>query len=134
MFDRGRKKHEILKKASSKLEIIAYLASLKSPVRELMFEIRSLIMGAHEEITEDLKKDGIVFSFNGDFARCTVGQDCITLVFFNGAALRDNDKLLRAEPSGKARSIVFMDLKKVNKKGLQDLVRQAIALNEKNVE
>jgi hypothetical protein len=124
----------MLKKASNRLGIIAYLASLKSPVREMMFEIRSLIMGTHEEITEDLKNDSIVFSHHGDVARCSIGKDRVTLVFFNGAALRDTYKLLRTEPDGKARSIVFTDLKKFNKKGLQDLIRQAIALHNKNLD
>ena len=125
------KKKMGMEKAKGTLEIIAYLASLKSPMRELMFEIRSIILEVDEEITEALKWDTIVFHCNGDFATFRIVEGHVTLVFFHGMALKDKYKLLRKEADVKARSITFSTIEKINRKGLQDLVRQAIALNKK---
>lgn len=125
------KKRMGMEKAKGTLEIIAYLASLKSPMRELMFEIRSIILAVDEEITESLKWDSIVFHCNADFAGFRIFEDHVTLVFFHGAALKDKYRLLRKGADGNARSITFSSIKKIDRKALQDLVRQAVAVNKK---
>jgi len=72
-----------------------------------------------------------VFNCKGNFAGFRVAKEHLTLVFFNGVALKDKYKLLKKGTDVKARSIIFTDIEKINKTGLQDLVRQAVALNRK---
>jgi len=120
-----------MKKVTGKLDIIAYLASLKSPIRELMFEVRSIVLETDEEISEAIKWGSIVFNCKGNFAGFRVAKNHLTVVFFNGVALRDKYKLLEKGAGVKARNIKFTDIEKIKKKGLQDLIRQAVALNRK---
>ena len=94
--------------------------------------IRKSILEADREIIEEWKWMGSpVWSRDGIIAVGNAHKDKVKLTFAHGAKLPDRDKLFNADLGGNAwRAIDLFEGDKVNKGGLKELVRAAIAYNQ----
>jgi hypothetical protein len=93
--------------------------------------VRETILEADPEIIEEWKWMGSpVWSRDGIIAVATALKDKLKLTFSRGAGLPDPDQLFNAGLGGNQwRAIDFFEGDKVNKRGLKNLVRAAIAVN-----
>jgi hypothetical protein len=94
--------------------------------------VRKTILEADREIIEEWKWMGSpVWSRDGMIAVGNAHKDKVKLTFSHGARLADPDKLFNAGLKGGTwRAIDFFEGDKVNKSGLKELVRAAIAYNQ----
>jgi hypothetical protein len=94
--------------------------------------IRKTILEADREIVEEWKWMGSpVWSRDGMIAVGNAHKDKVKLTFSHGARLPDPGKLFNAGLEGGTwRAIDFFEGDKVNKRGLKELVRAAIAYNQ----
>ena len=94
--------------------------------------VRKTILEADREIIEEWKWMGSpVWSRDGMIAVGNAHKDKVKLTFSHGASLPDPDKLFNAGLEGGTwRAIDLFEGDKVNKRGLKELVRAAIAYNQ----
>ena len=94
--------------------------------------VRKTILEADREIIEEWKWMGSpVWSRDGMIAVGNAHKDKVKLTFSHGARLPDPDKLFNAGLDGGTwRAIDLFEGDKLNKRGLQELVRAAIAYNQ----
>jgi hypothetical protein len=94
--------------------------------------VRKTILEADREIVEEWKWMGSpVWSRDGMIAVGNAHKDKVKLTFSHGAKLPDPDKLFNAGLDGGTwRAIDLFEGDKVNKSGLKELVRAAIAYNQ----
>jgi len=97
--------------------------------------VRRTILEADREIIEEWKWMGSpVWSRDGMIAVGNAHKDKVKLTFSHGARLPDPDKLFNAGLDGGTwRAIDLFEGDKVNKAGLKELVRAAIAYNQTKV-
>jgi hypothetical protein len=94
--------------------------------------VRKTILEADREIIEEWKWMGSpVWSRDGMIAVGNAHKDKVKLTFSHGAHLPDPEKLFNAGLDGGTwRAIDFFEGDKLNKPGLKELVRAAIAYNQ----
>ncbi|SMD32127.1 Uncharacterized conserved protein YdeI, YjbR/CyaY-like superfamily, DUF1801 family [Reichenbachiella faecimaris] len=116
-------------------KIDAYLATVSEEQRPILDLIRKTVNAVDDRIQEDWKwsapcfyKDGLVCWFVG--FKLHVG-----LNFYKGSLIKDTFKaFVESEDAEKGnRMIHYKTLQDVNIKALEDYVKQAIVLNEKNI-
>jgi hypothetical protein len=97
--------------------------------------VRKTILEADREIVEEWKWMGSPVWFrDGMIAVGNAHKDKVKLTFSNGARLPDPDKLFNAGLEGGTwRAIDLFEGDKLNKPGLKELVRAAIAYNQSKV-
>jgi hypothetical protein len=98
---------------------------------ERLAEIRTLIHEVDPEVVEEWKWMGSpVWSHEGMYALANAHKDKVKLTFFHGAELPDPKKLLNAGHGGNTwRAIDFREGDKIDKTGLEALLREAVAYN-----
>jgi hypothetical protein len=97
---------------------------------EIMGKLRTLILAAAPDITEEWKWDTAVWSYKGNVVAASAFKDHVKLNFFKGAFLKDPQGLFNAGLEAKAtRSIDFAEGDKIQESALQELVRAAVAYN-----
>ena len=103
---------------------------------ETLNKVRQIIRGADPDIVEEWKwvkptNPGVpVWSNNGGICTGETYKHVVKLTFFKGASLSDPSGLFNASLEGKVRRAI--DLKegdKIDRRALQALVREAVALN-----
>jgi len=101
-------------------------------------EVRQLVLTADPDIVEEWKwkkptNPGVpVWSHNGGLCTGETYKNTVKLTFFRGAALKDPSGLFNSSLGGKVRrAIDFHEGEKINAPALQDLIREAVALNLK---
>jgi len=101
-------------------------------------EVRQLILTADPDIVEEWKwkkptNPGVpVWSHNGGICTGETYKNVVKLTFFRGAALKDPSGLFNSSLGGKVRrAIDIHEGEKINAPALQDLIREAVALNLK---
>ncbi|MCX6808997.1 MAG: DUF1801 domain-containing protein [Candidatus Berkelbacteria bacterium] len=94
-------------------------------------KLRKIILGVDPEITEEWKWMGSpVWSRSGAICVGNIFKNRVKLVFADGAALDDPDKIFNAGLAGNRwRAIDFSEGDNINEKALQSLVRAAINYN-----
>ena len=99
---------------------------------ETLAALRQIILDTNPEIVETWKWMGSpVWELNGILCVGNIFKDKVKLVFANGAALNDENKLFNADLTGnQRRAIEFFENDKINKELLQTLVREAISYNQ----
>jgi hypothetical protein len=99
---------------------------------ETLAGIRKTILEADREIIEEWKWMGSpVWSRDGIIAVASVLKDKVKLTFAHGAQLPDPDKVFNAGLGGNAwRAIDLFKGDKVNRRGLKNLIRDAIVYNQ----
>jgi len=94
--------------------------------------IRKAILNADPHIVEEWKYMGSpVWSLNGVLCVGNIFKNKVQLVFMNGVALRDPDKLFNAGLTGKQRRVIdFFEGDQIDEGKFKDLVRAAIIYNK----
>jgi hypothetical protein len=98
----------------------------------VLAKLRRTILDVDPGIVEEWKYMGSpVWSFNGIICVGNIFKDKVKLVFMDGAALNDPDKLFNAELLGnKRRAIDFYEENHIEEGSLKTLVRAAIIYNQ----
>lgn len=93
--------------------------------------IRRTIHKADPEVTEEWKWMGTpTWSHEGILCIANAHKETVQMVFANGAALPDPDKLFNAMlEGGRWRAIKFFEGDKANERALKNLIRAALAFN-----
>jgi len=98
----------------------------------MLAKLRRTILEVDPEIVEEWKYMGApVWSLKGIICVGNIFKDKVKLVFNDGAALNDPDKLFNAELEGnKRRAIDVFEGKQIEEGSLKTLVRAAISYNQ----
>lgn len=126
-------------------EVDAYIDKLDHPLKEVLQQIRKVILASHVQIGEHIKWNAPSFAYTGEmppfnpkeYKRHIIvsnvfKKDLIRLVFPSGSKLNDNTGLLEGDYADGRRiaTIKSLDDLKAKKPHLQDLVRRWIAMVE----
>ena len=103
---------------------------------QTLMEVRQLILAADPDIIEEWKwkkptNPGTpVWSHNGGLCTGETYKNVVKLTFFRGAALKDPSGLFNSSLGGRVRrAIDIHEGEQINAPALQDLIREAVALN-----
>jgi hypothetical protein len=113
-------------------EINRYIALHPDWRGDTLAEIRKIILGAEPNIVEEWKWMGSpVWEQNGIICVGNIFKNKVQLVFMNGVALSDPDKLFNAGLEGnQRRSIDVFEENHIEETSLKTLVRAAISYNQ----
>jgi hypothetical protein len=107
-----------------------YIKSVPDWRGKMVAQLRTLILSAVPELTEEWKWDTPVWSHKGNVVAVGVFKDHVKLNFFKGASLDDPNGLFNAGLEAKAtRAIDIAKGEKIDESALKDLVRSAVAYN-----
>ena len=110
-----------------------YVKDLPDWRGKLVARLRTLILEAAPELTEEWKWDTPVWSHKGNVVAAGVFKDHVKLNFFKGASLKDPNGLFNAGLEAKTtRGIDIHEGEDINESALKDLVRAAVAYNSSN--
>lgn len=126
------KKAEV-KEGQSPAELITnHIAELNDWRGQLLARLRKLILAAAPGMVEEWKWGTPVWSQQGNVVSVGAFKDHLKINFFQGAALPDPHDLFNAGLDAKAtRAIDLYEDDKINEAALQELVRAAVAYNQK---
>jgi hypothetical protein len=107
------------------------IAALSDWRGSLYTRLRTLVVKAAPNLTEEWKWDTGVWTHKGKVVAIGVFKDHLKLNFFKGALLDDPHGLFNAGLEAKAtRAIDLFEGDKLNKAALSELISAAVALNE----
>ena len=107
-----------------------YIKELPDWRGNMIVRLRSLILEAAPELTEEWKWDTPVWSYKGNVVAAGVFKDHGKLNFFKGASLAGPKGLFNAGLDAKAtRAIDIAEGEEIDEAALKDLVRTAVAYN-----
>ncbi|MEZ4614773.1 MAG: DUF1801 domain-containing protein [Caldilineaceae bacterium] len=110
--------------------ITDYIAALDDWRGSLAAQLRTLILTAAPELTEEWKWGTPVFAHKGNVLAIGVFKDHVKVNFFKGAMLADLHGIFNTGLDAKQmRSIDFFEGDAVNELALQELVQAAVAQN-----
>src|SRR5215217_694955 len=110
--------------------ITNHIAELADWRGGMLAQLRSLILEADPDLTEEWKWDTPVWSHKGNVVAAGVFKDHIKLNFFKGALLNDPHGLFNAGLEAKAsRAIDFHESDDIDASALKDLIRAAVSQN-----
>jgi hypothetical protein len=96
----------------------------------ILARLRSLILEADPDITEEWKWNTAVWARKGMVCAGGAFKDHVKLNFFKGASLKDPKRLFNAGLEAKTtRAIDFSEGDKLDSSALKDLIRAAVAHN-----
>lgn len=115
-----------MKFRKSKNDIVnEYIGSLDVGIAPLFLEIRECILTAGPSFNESIKwKNCLVYGTTQNHIQTVVGKGKVSLIFFEGASLRDKYGLLEGDGS-KVRTM-RINSPDFNKTALQDYVKQTL--------
>lgn len=110
----------------SKNDIVnQYIEDLGADIAPLFIDIRSTILAAAPSFNESIKwKNCLVYGTTKNHIQTVVGKGKVSLIFFEGASLKDAYGLLEGDGS-KARTLRITS-PGYNKKALADYVKQTL--------
>ncbi|MBE0669015.1 MAG: DUF1801 domain-containing protein [Anaerolineales bacterium] len=119
-----------MKYTKSKNDIVnEYINALSEDVAPLFLEIRACVLEAGPSFNESIKwKNCLVYGTTKNHIQTVVGKGKVSLIFFEGASLKDKYGLLEGD-GNKARTMRVSSLN-FNKAALKDYVKQTLK-NEK---
>jgi len=106
-------------------EIKDYVSGLSDFQKDLVLEIREVVLSANKKIKEGIKWGSIAFFNHKNICGYRVAKHHVTLLFMEGASLDDKYGILNGS-GAKARTIKVTDVGEIHKKGIKDLVQQAL--------
>lgn len=107
-----------------------YIESLDSNIQELFLAVRAEVLSVSGDLDESIKwKDCLVYSIDKNLIQTVVGKNKLSLIFFEGAQIKDNHGLL--EGDGKKTRTMRITSPEFNKNALHEYVEQAITLGAK---
>lgn len=132
-----------VRKPSAPAEVNKYMKALKHPLVEVVEALRQIILKAHSDVGEEIKWNAPSFFFAGEmepsdpklYKRYLVvfnlfRKDCIRLVFWGGAQVKDRSGLLEGRYADGRRLAMFHNMDDVKSKGnaLRNVVRRQIKI------
>ncbi len=133
-------------KPSEPQRVDEYMKSLKHPLAEVVAALRQILLKTDPEIGEEIKWNAPTFFYTGEmkpsdpkqFKRYLVvfnlfRKDCIRLVFWGGAKVKDTSGLLHGDYADGRRLAEFGSMQDVQakKKKLQQVVKRQLGLLDK---
>lgn len=124
----------------------AFMKKLLHPMKKVAEELRRIILEAHPAIGEEIAWNAPTFYYNGKlkpfdpkgYNRFIAGynfykKDCLRLIFYRGALVKDPDKMLAGEFKDNRKIALFTSMAEVNsrKKSVQKIVVDLIAIIKK---
>ena len=106
-----------------------YVAGLEVWQVEVVSSLREIIRRAAPDATESIKWAQPVYEFNGPFCHIRAFKKHVNFGFWRGAELTDPKGLLQGS-GDRMRHVQLTGAQDVQKKALQDLVREAVRLNQ----
>lgn len=118
-----------------------FMQNLKHPMKDTVKYVRELILNIDKKIGEGIYWNAPTFFFTGEmkpfepkeYKRYIVGfvfnrQDCIRMVFLQGASVIDKTQLLEGDYKDGRRLVVFtgLDDAKSKEKAFTDIVKQLV--------
>ncbi|MBR2647201.1 MAG: DUF1801 domain-containing protein [Sediminibacterium sp.] len=118
-----------------------FIQELNHPLKDIVTYVRKLIMSIDNKIGEGIYWNAPTFFFTGqmkpfepkEYKRYIVGfifnrQDCIRMVFLQGATVKDNTNILEGEFKDNRKLIVFKTIEdaKNKEKGIKDIIKQLL--------
>ncbi len=115
-----------MKFKKSKNDIVnEYIEGLKDDIAPLFIDIRATVLAAGPSFNESIKwKNCLVYATTKNHIQTVVGKGKVSLIFFEGASLKDKYGLLEGDGS-KARTMRITSLG-YNQKALTDYVQQTL--------
>jgi hypothetical protein len=99
---------------------------------EMIARLRRLILDTDPDIVEEWKWNSAVWSHNGMVCSAGPFKDHVKLNFFKGAVLEDPHGIFNAGLEAKTtRAIDFKEGEQINEPALADMIRAAVAQNNK---
>ena len=129
----------MLTKPSEPEKVDAYMAKLKHPLANVVAALRRIILSTDREIGEEIKWNAPAFFYSGEmkpsdpkeYKRYIIvfnlfQKDCIRLVVWKGARVKDKSGLLEGDYADGRRLAFFhsMDEVKSKKASLQAVIRK----------
>lgn len=123
--------------ATDREAVDAFMKKLKHPMKAVAEQLREIILSADKNVGEEIAWNAPTFYFNGamkpfnpkEYKRFIVGfnffkKDCLRLVFYRGALVKDPAGLLSGEFPDDRKLALFgsVEVVKANKKALQKIV------------
>ncbi len=107
-----------------------YIESLDPSIQKLFLAVRDEVLTVSGELDESIKwKDCLVYSIGKNLIQTVVGKNKLSLIFFEGAQIKDSHGLL--EGDGKKTRTMRITSADFNKNALHEYVEQAIILGVK---
>jgi len=106
-------------------EIKNYINTLTDFQKEIVLEMRSVVLGVDKNIIESIKWSSIAFTANKNLCGFRVAKGHVTLVFFEGSSFNDEFKALEGA-GAKVRSYKVKKKENINKDTLISLVKEAL--------
>jgi hypothetical protein len=115
-----------MKYKKSKNDIVnEYIENLNQDIAPLFLEIRDCVLAAGASFNESIKwKNCLVYGTTKNHIQTVVGKGKVSLIFFEGVALKDKYGLLEGD-GNKARTLRITS-PDFNRKALQDYVKQTL--------
>ncbi len=122
-------------------KVADYLNGLEHPLKELVFDLRKIILAAHPEVGEGIYWNAPTFYYTGSmppfdpktYRRYIVGfnfykQEALRLIFLRGADANNNAGLLEGDYKDGRRIITFKSTEEVKKhqEALQQIIRELV--------
>lgn len=106
-------------------EIKDYVSSLSPFQKDLVLEVREVVLSADKKIKEGIKWGSIAFFNNKNICGYRVAKQHVTLLFMEGASLNDTHGILSGS-GAKARTIKITEAADIHQAAIKDLVQQAL--------
>ena len=132
-----------VRKPSAPAEVNTYMKALKHPLAKVVEALRQIILKADSDVGEEIKWNAPSFFFTGEmepsdpklYTRYLVvfnlfRKDCIRLVFWGGANVKDPTGLLEGRYADGRRLAMFYNMGDVKSKAsaLRNVVRRQIKI------
>jgi len=136
-----------LTKPSEPEKVDAYMAKLKHPLADVVAALRKIILSTDREIGEEIKWNAPTFCYSGEmkpsdpkeYKRYIIvfnlfKKDCIRLVVWKGARVKDKSGLLEGDYADGRRLALFHNIEEVKSKkaALQGVIRKWLETVEKD--
>jgi len=142
-----RKKQSLSTKESEPEQVDAYMRAMKHPLKNVVEELRAIILNADSGIGEEVKWNAPTFFYTGTMAEFDPKQhkrhvvvfnlfkkDCVRLVFPSGASIGDTSGLLVGDYADGRRLALFSSIDEVHSKrlALERVIKKWLNALEKN--
>jgi hypothetical protein len=141
------KKQSLSKKESEPEKVDAYIRAMKHPLKNVVEELRAVILNADSAIGEEVKWNAPAFFYTGPMAEFDPKQhkrhivvfnlfktDCVRLVFLSAARIGDTSGLLVGDYADGRRLALFSSIEEVHSKRpvLERVIKKWLNTLEKN--
>jgi hypothetical protein len=113
---------------SSSDSVADYIKKHKSPLREIVSELRKLVMSSSPGVSEDIKWGRPWYSKNGYLCYISTAKAHVTFGFSNGARLNDPRGLLEGTGKG-MRHVKLRSLDDIDRSLFRGWLKEAVRLN-----